>query len=68
MATLVQPNLMAAGSGGPGKYLNPWKMYVAGIWMSKVGKDVSEILGRLGFPPIQHAYVIKGEVLDSIMS
>ena len=47
-----------------GGYLNPKKMYLAGVWSSYKGPQVLENLDKLNMPIAVHAFVIKGEGLD----
>ena len=48
-----------------GQYSNPWKMYLAGVWSNLKGEQVIANFTKLGLPTPQHAFVIKGEGLDS---
>ena len=45
--------------------LNPLKMYLAGVWPNLSGESMIANFATLDLPAPQHAYVIKGEVLDS---
>lgn len=49
-----------AANPNHGQYTNPWKMYLAGIWQGKKGRDVNTIFEQLGLPAPQHAFVIRG--------
>ena len=49
-----------------GSYMNPYKMYLAGVWAQK-GAVISQRLVDLGFHRPQNTYVIRGSALCSIV-
>ena len=48
-----------------GKYTNPRKMYMAGVWSGVQGEEIVAAFRELNLPTPQHVRVIKGEGLDS---
>ena len=48
-----------------GKYPNPLKMYLAGVWDHLKGLQINVALESVELPTPQNSFVYKGEGLDS---